>query len=98
MRGISRLVKCARPSWDVSTLLSLGVKEINIGSLDDDDFTINAYDGPMKLISKFMILTKKTDISANRSLINIHKVKDAALQKFPENYLMTMNVKIFAVY
>ncbi|WP_400153864.1 metalloregulator ArsR/SmtB family transcription factor [Candidatus Methanomassiliicoccus intestinalis] len=82
IRDIARdlpLSKMRRPSWDVSTLLSLGVKEINIGSLDDDDFTINAYDGPMKLISKFMILTKKTDISANRSLINIHKVKDADL-------------------
>lgn len=73
------LSKVRRPSWDVSILLSLGVKGIHIESLDDDEFAFNSYNGPMKLVSKFMIFTKKSTFPTNCSLEKIHKIKDADL-------------------
>ncbi len=47
-----------RPSWDVATMLGMGLVDIRVTSLDSDSYSVLTKDGMMKLPSRFTILAR----------------------------------------
>lgn len=62
IRDIARelpLTRERRPSWDVSTLLGLGMTDIHVRSMDSYSYSVLTENGFMKLPSNFMICAQK---------------------------------------
>ncbi|MBR2254567.1 MAG: metalloregulator ArsR/SmtB family transcription factor [Candidatus Methanomethylophilaceae archaeon] len=55
------LSRVRRPAWDVSTLIGIGMTDINVKSLDREPYSILTDAGPMAIPSSFVVFAKNPD-------------------------------------
>ncbi len=81
------LPKVRRPTWDVSTLLGLGMTDIRVRSLDTYSYSVLTENGFMKLPHSFMVVARKPfdDLSPYEEEMFRRPVDDSMLEHVRES-------------